>query len=474
MAHASSAAVVNLVFGTLGVGNQPAPALLDPVFAPVPLTAMALADVAVTEAMEVADAGACFEDEANVAENDEVPPHDGDDKDHDGDGDQCDSHDGDRSPHEDIDDDGGASVAPFAATEEDEGAVGTAYHGTNEVEERFDDSVGDAAEYRVFDDLVGLLGCEVGALGVQRRAAVVPRHVMYSSTAERIRAYYERMPEASQSVPVIDPFWAGRPSRFSSPALRGALRFALTAGGSGLSAGDQAAFAATMRAVERAAVRGTAARGPITSAFVTDHGFLTATRHEMNRVLAERDWQEVAMTVGDRPFVYYYRDLLKVGLDTLASAAVVSFGPNDDAADSDATGGVHMDSTAVREQMQDKTGITGTDTDPLGRERNRDKTLIHCTLIGSQSPSRTADSSMVPHHYPHHYSRSVTIFSTVVFFIGTIRKGHEGGRRRPRPPPRSPTATTTPIHTVIKAKTEPSPSPSTTGTPTNKHLARTH
>jgi len=94
--------------------------------------------------------------------------------------------------------------------------------------------------------------------------------------------------------------------------------------------------------------------------------------------------------------------------------------------------------------MQDKTGINGTDTDPLGRERNRDKTRIHCSLIGSQSPSRTADSSMVPRH-PHHYSRSVTIFSTVVLFIGTIRKGHEGGRRRPRPPPRSPTATTTPI-----------------------------
>jgi len=97
-------------------------------------------------------------------------------------------------------------------------------------------------------------------------------------------------------------------------------------------------------------------------------------------------------------------------------------------------------------------------TDPLGCDRNRDKTRIDGTLIGPQSPSRTADSSIVPRHYPHHYSRSVTTFSTMTSFIGTIRTGHEDGRLQPRPRPRSPTSTTTPICTVIKAKTEPSPS----------------
>jgi len=114
--------------------------------------------------------------------------------------------------------------------------------------------------------------------------------------------------------------------------------------------------------------------------------------------------------------------------------------------------------TALREKTQDKTRITGAVTDPLGCDRNRDKTRIDGTLIGSQSPSRTADSSMVPRHYPHHYSRSVTTFSTMTSFIGTIRTGHEDGRLQPRPRPRSPTSTTTPICTVIKAKTEPSPS----------------
>jgi len=129
---------------------------------------------------------------------------------------------------------------------------------------------------------------------------------------------------------------------------------------------------------------------------------------------------------------------------------------------------------ALREPKRDKPAIADTGTAEAGRGQNRDKTAIACTLIGSQSPSRTADSSMVPRHYPHHYSRSVTTFSTMALFIGTIRKGHEDGRRRPRPRQRSPTGTTTPICTVIQAKTEPSPSPSTTGTPTNKHLAQTH
>jgi len=344
-ARASAAAVVNLVFGTFCSSSQQAPALLDPVSAPVPLAAMPLSGVATAEAMDVADAGALVLDETIVADSDQVPLLDGDDEDIGGDVDRRGADDGPRPPEEDTDDDGGAPVAPSVDTEDDEGGDGTAFQGADDGDESVDVSICDAAEYRVFDDWVGLLGVDADALGVQRRTAVVPRHVVYSSTAARIRAYYERMPEASQSVPVVEPFWAGRPSRFTSPALRSALRFALTAGGSGLSDGDQVAFAATLRVVERAAVRGTAARGPITSAFVTDHGFLTATRHEMNRVLAERDWQQVAITVGGRPFVYYYRDLLKVGLDTLASAAAVSFGPNDDATDGVATGGVNADST---------------------------------------------------------------------------------------------------------------------------------
>jgi len=64
-------------------------------------------------------------------------------------------------------------------------------------------------------------GMERGAVGGSSR----PHSVFWTSTAARIRAYYETMPEASQSVLIVDPAVANRPSRVSSPALRGALRF---------------------------------------------------------------------------------------------------------------------------------------------------------------------------------------------------------------------------------------------------------
>jgi len=106
------------------------------------------------------------------------------------------------------------------------------------------------------------------------------------------------------------------------------------------------------------------------------------------------------------------------------------------------------------EKTQDRTRITGAVTDPFSRDRNPGKTRIHGTLIGSQSPRRTAYSSAVPRHNPYQYSCSVTTFSTVDIFIETICKGHEG-RRRPRP--RSPTATIyhPQMHRhIIRAKTE--------------------
>jgi len=50
------------------------------------------------------------------------------------------------------------------------------------------------------------------------------------------------------------------------------------------------------------------------------------------------------------------------------------------------------------EQNQDQTGIAVAATGQLGRERNRDKSGIGWTSIGSKSPSRAADSSIVPDH----------------------------------------------------------------------------
>jgi len=157
-------------------------------------------------------------------------------------------------------------------------------------------------------------------------ASGLPRHVFLSSTAARIRAYYLRMPETSLSTPVVHSSWARRPSRFTSPAMRGALRFALTAGGCGLTQRDHVAYAQSLCAVEREATQGDAGMGPVSAAFPSAHGFLTAVRHEQNRVLASRRWMHVPVEISGRTFNYYYRDVLQAVLDSLASADTVSFG----------------------------------------------------------------------------------------------------------------------------------------------------
>jgi len=156
--------------------------------------------------------------------------------------------------------------------------------------------------------------------------APMVRHVFMSSTAAQIRAYYDAMSETLLSKPVVPPWWAARPSRFSTPALRGALRFAMTAGACGLTRRDHVSYAQTLRGVESEATAGTLAVGPVSAVFASPHSFLTATRHEQNRVLALRRWMTVPIEIDGKSYVYYYRDILQAGLDALAAAGTVSFG----------------------------------------------------------------------------------------------------------------------------------------------------
>ena len=110
--------------------------------------------------------------------------------------------------------------------------------------------------------------------------AALPQHVSLPSTAARIREYYVAFPETSRLTHVVPASWARRPTRFCSPALRGALRFALTAGGCVLTERDHVAYAQSLCAAEQEATRGTSLVGPVSAAFPSAHGFLTATRHE--------------------------------------------------------------------------------------------------------------------------------------------------------------------------------------------------
>jgi len=70
-------------------------------------------------------------------------------------------------------------------------------------------------------------------------AAPRPRHVFHAYSAARIRAYYESLPEASRPRRLVPPEVGLRPTRFNTPLLQEVLKFALSAGGPGLSQADQ-------------------------------------------------------------------------------------------------------------------------------------------------------------------------------------------------------------------------------------------
>jgi len=221
-----------------------------------------------------------------------------------------------RAPLEVTDAPGAANGGEGACDSDGSGSSGTASD-RDDIE---------AAEYGAYYDAGDLLDAGIDVLSVCETEAPMAQHVFLSSTAARTRAYYEALPEASMAVPVVSASWASRPTRFGSPALRGALRFALTAGGSGLAERDQTRYAATLGLIESEAASGTAAVGPFSAAFPSPRSFLNAVRHETNRVLAVRRWQKVPISVGDNTYTYYFRDILQAGLDALAAANHVSFG----------------------------------------------------------------------------------------------------------------------------------------------------
>jgi len=228
----------------------------------------------------------------------------------------------------------------------------------------------------------------MGAVAVDLLSAL-PRHVFLSSTAAQIRAYYLAFPETSQATPVVPRRCASHPSRFCSPALRGALHFALTAGGCGLTERDHVAYAQSLCALEREATRGTGVVGPMAASFPSAQGFLTATRHEQNRVLATRRWMEVKIEIGSRSFVYYYRDVLQVALDAVAGAEAVSFGriPStaagivadhntvDDCRDDHERRGT-LDADLYVNETRDVRRVHGVDARVLGVQLHADEALV--------------------------------------------------------------------------------------------------
>jgi len=202
-----------------------------------------------------------------------------------------------------------------------------------------------------------------GSLAVPR-----PRHVFYASTAARIRAYYESLPEASKTRRLVPPEVGLRLTRFNTPLLREVLKFALSAGGPGLSQADQMWYVSVLflaeegafmrqdggRHIARARRRAppapqehapTAPRGihpgdpsdgeggelagevggEVTQSFGSRSAFVSAVREEQRRVLSKLCWDETPLEVEGGRFVFYSRDLLHVVLDLLRCAEHVQF-----------------------------------------------------------------------------------------------------------------------------------------------------
>lgn len=159
-------------------------------------------------------------------------------------------------------------------------------------------------------------GMERGALPDIMRV----RHVFVTSVSASIKAYYNRYPEMRESVPVVDASEADVPSLFDTPCLASVLRFTLTAGGSGFTRADQSTFARILLNVEAGMATSNGPTGQVTSRFTSPYAFTSSIQAEQRRVLAERKWRVVRITVGGRGYQFYYRDMLTAALDAVLAA----------------------------------------------------------------------------------------------------------------------------------------------------------
>lgn len=93
-------------------------------------------------------------------------------------------------------------------------------------------------------------GVARGTLAGPRLPMGAVRHEFSSSIAARVRDYYEKMSEASLSVPVASPSQALVPSKFTGAGMRKVLEFTVSAEVCGLSRADQHSLAEMLYAVE--------------------------------------------------------------------------------------------------------------------------------------------------------------------------------------------------------------------------------
>lgn len=160
-------------------------------------------------------------------------------------------------------------------------------------------------------------GVARGAVAGPRPLAGAVRHVFAASVAARIQAYYEALPEASQTKPAVSPLFSQASSRFGTPVMRSVLKFALTAGGCGLSRKDQKALGSLLLEIEAA---NGADDGSFSATFETASAFAQGLRAEQNRVVSCLNWMQAPIVLGNTTYTFFYRDLLDVAVGAIRSA----------------------------------------------------------------------------------------------------------------------------------------------------------
>lgn len=221
-------------------------------------------------------------------------------------------------------------------------------------------------------------GVARGTLAGPRPIRGAVRHVFVSSVAARIRDFYEKMPEAALSAPLVGRPHALAESKFTGAGMRKVLQFVVSAGGCGLSRGDQYSLAETLYAVEAQFNYSDGDADVFKALFPTPASFALGIRTEQNRVLARLRWMEVPIVVNNKTHLFYYRDLLQTGVDAVQSAAKVDLdgGALRDAADGSRRRSSFLDSDLFIKDLEAVKNLHGEEARPLFANLHADEALV--------------------------------------------------------------------------------------------------
>eukprot|EP00170_Pyropia_yezoensis_P000974 contig_4526_g977 len=191
--------------------------------------------------------------------------------------------------------------------------------------------------------------------------------------------------------------------------MRSVLKFALGAGGCGLSRTEQIQFASLLHGVEGGA-HGTD-RAVFSDEFETASSFVTGLRAEQNRVLATLKWLKVPIEVGGRTYIFYYRDLLDAAVKAVRSATNLDLdgGPLEPAEDGSPRRSSTLDSDIFLAEVRTVVRLHGQRARPLFVSLHADAAVLswagtaYVYPLRAQIPSVRDDCSrwMTVGYIPH-------------------------------------------------------------------------